>query len=54
MTLRDHFAGQALVGLMGRSWEPLTGEELLKTWASSSYLMADYMMLARNAEVPPT
>lgn len=50
-TLRDEFAGTALLGLMGRLWaDPATGKEpdnLLSIWAASSYAMADAMLAER-------
>jgi hypothetical protein len=49
MTLRDYFAAKAMQGLMGRVWGELPPEELFKTWATSSYAMADAMLKAREA-----
>jgi hypothetical protein len=47
MTLRDYFAAKALPGLMGRSWSPLTGDELVSQWAISAYALADAMLTER-------
>lgn len=47
MTLRDYFAAKALPGLMGRSWAPLTGEDLVNQWAVSAYALADAMLAER-------
>ena len=52
MTLRDHFAGQALVGLMGRNWSNVKYDddaELMAIWAKNAYVVADFMMEARSA-----
>ena len=48
MSLRDYFAAKAVQGLMGRVWGDAPAEELFKTWAISSYAMADAMLEARN------
>ena len=46
MSLRDWFAGQALVGIL--SANPQDGsEDPLKTAATASYLVADAMLAAR-------
>lgn len=50
MTLRDHFAGQALTVLPMRTWEvngKLPGN-IMQIWAESSYALADAMLEARN------
>ena len=47
MSLRDYFAAKALPGLMGRSWSPLTGDDLVNQWAVSAYAMADAMLAER-------
>ncbi len=50
-SLRDDFAGTALLGLMGRVWEdPATGkvpENVFEIWAGSSYAIADAMLAER-------
>lgn len=52
MDLRDYFAAQALVGLMGRSWQdPQTGElpdDIYAIWAVAAYEIADRMLAARQ------
>lgn len=51
MTLRDHFAGQAMQALIaGRSWGHLGTDVdvLFKTWATSAYSLADAMLEARK------
>jgi hypothetical protein len=48
LTLRDYFAAWAMQGLMGRVWGDVPAEELFKTWATSSYAMADEMLKARK------
>lgn len=48
MSLRDYFAAKALPGLMGRSWSPLTGDDLVNQWAVSAYAMADAMLAERE------
>lgn len=54
MSLRDHFASQALVGLMGLSWDGsgLGGQQLRERWATGSYLVADAMLRARRTPPP--
>ena len=51
MSLRDYFAGQALIGLMGRSWQdPATGDvpdDIQAIWAVAAYEIADRMLAAR-------
>lgn len=47
ISIRDYFAAKALPGLMGRSWSPLTGDELVNQWAVSAYAMADAMLAER-------
>lgn len=47
MSLRDYFAAKAAVGLMGRSWNNITGTELIALWATSAYAMADAMLAER-------
>lgn len=49
MSLRDYFATHAMTGLMGRSWDPLTGSQLISEWAASAYAVADAMLAARSA-----
>jgi hypothetical protein len=51
MSLRDHFAGEALKGLMARNWSDFEGtdEELITVWAKSSYYVADEMLKARES-----
>ena len=44
MSLRDYFAGQALVGLMARADEVLYST----TIAQESYMIADAMLIARK------
>jgi hypothetical protein len=46
LSLRDYFAAKAMQGLMGRAWGELPPEELFKTWATSSYAVADAMLKA--------
>jgi len=48
MTLRDWFAGQALVGLLAQSNGSATQSDLV-TGARWSYAMADAMLQAREA-----
>ena len=47
MTLRDYFAGQAVV-VMLRSWDGKgSDEEVMKQWAETAYIVADEMLKAR-------
>jgi len=51
MTLRDWFAGQALKGLMVRSWD-VDGRgdaAVITQWGISAYAVADAMLSARDA-----
>ena len=48
MTLRDHFAGQALIARMSGDIG-LMGPEKIKTITESCYQIADAMLEARNA-----
>ena len=48
MTLRDYFAGQALIGRMsGGMWEDVKHEQ---NWIDSCYEIADMMLKAREVE----
>lgn len=51
MTLRDYFAAKALPGMMGRDWSHMTGRdsEILQTWVTMSYRIADMMLAERAA-----
>ena len=46
MTLRDYFAGQALIGLITRSEDAFNNEDQAAEW---SYSQADAMLKARSA-----
>jgi len=52
MTLRDYFAGQALVGILPDAFQKCpddyTLEPLAKLWAEMAYEIADQMIRARN------
>jgi len=48
-SLRDWFAGQALRGLINRSWDHLpTDADRIKLWAASAYVVADAMLAERS------
>lgn len=47
MSLRDWFAGQALVGLLHRSWDHVAKEEMVARWAAASYALADALLAER-------
>jgi hypothetical protein len=49
MSLRDYFAGQAIV-IMLRQWdEPAKADvDLIKQWGKSAYLVADSLLAARE------
>ena len=47
MSLRDFFAGQALIGLIN---DPVSADQIAKT----AYLFADAMLVAREAEAKDT
>ena len=49
MTLRDYFAGQAIV-IMLRSWDGMTDAQMVKHWGVSAYLVADSMLAAREVK----
>lgn len=50
MSLRDYFAAQALALLGGRSWDDTAaGRDLIETWATSAYAIADEMLKARQS-----
>lgn len=53
MSLRDYYAGQALIGLMGREWgDPKTGavpDDIQERWAKGAFLAADAMVARRKA-----
>ena len=47
MSLRDWFAGQALAGLMVRSWDDADGvtpPDIFDLWARAAYRTADAML----------
>ena len=48
MTLRDYFAAKAMQGLIGRSWEEVSADELFSIWSNSAYAIADAMLKARE------
>lgn len=50
MSLRDHFAGQALALLGGRAWDHIEGSDraIVKAWAQTAYVVADAMLAARE------
>lgn len=49
--LRDEFAKAALPALItGRSWPDVSANEMIATWASCAYLVADAMLAARVAK----
>ena len=50
MDLRDWFAGQALMGLIGRNWdiENKGDDAVMEQWAESAYITADLMIKARE------
>jgi len=48
MTLRDHFAGLAMQGMVSAEFAKTYD---LESWANSAYLMADAMLKARNGGV---
>jgi hypothetical protein len=48
MTLRDYFAAKAMQGLIGRSWEEVSADELFSIWSNSAYAIADAMLRARE------
>lgn len=52
MSLRDWFAGQALIGLIQRRWEDDNGDvpvDILERWSQAAYRTADAMLTARAA-----
>lgn len=51
MSLRDHFAGMALQGLLANPFEPVIGkaeEDIAKHFSRISYIYADAMIAARS------
>lgn len=48
MTLRDYFAGQALIGILGRDFSPPKGIGIKEYIALVSYEYADTMLKARE------
>jgi hypothetical protein len=54
MTLRDWFAGQALVGISGAEVRAFAIQEDasddVRFWAKASYIIADAMLAARDME----
>ena len=52
MSLRDYFAAKAMPGLMQRNWSEFKGtdNELIATWAKSSYAIADAMLAEREKQ----
>lgn len=51
MTLRDYFAGQALVAIITAS---TSGHAMPTVWSDTSYKVADAMLAERNrGETPP-
>lgn len=51
MSLRDYYAGQALLGLVTSSWDA-KGIESFPECASICYALADAMLEARKASAP--
>ena len=49
LNIRDYLAAKALPGLMARNWSHMEGrdEEIMQAWVSSSYAVADLMLLER-------
>ena len=52
MTLRDYFAGQALVGLASGDYIDSGSGEDIRNIGTASYILADVMLAARNKETP--
>lgn len=52
MTLRDYFAGQAIVSLCGRDFRDFTDRHAMKEAARLAYECAEYMLEARH--LPPS
>jgi len=52
MSLRDHFAGQAMQGVLANPGSKGGGDDLVRLLAESSYLIAD-AMLAESAKGRP-
>jgi hypothetical protein len=51
MTLRDHFAGLAMQGLIASPRGPANGGTITDSWvAENAYIVADAMLKAREAE----
>jgi hypothetical protein len=54
MTLRDWFAGQALVGISGAEVGAFASQEGasddVRFWAKAAYIIADAMLAARDME----
>ena len=51
MSLRDHFASEALKGLMARNWSHYEGTDyqLMAVWAKGAYALANEMLKARKS-----
>lgn len=52
LTVRDHFAGEALSGIIARRWEDDQGnvpDDIFDRWATAAYKVADAMLRARHA-----
>lgn len=53
MSLLDYFAGQALVGLIGRNWDHVgDNRAVIRAWAESAYFVAENMLAARRRSEP--
>jgi len=51
MTLRDHFAGLAMQGLIASPRGPVDGGTITDSWvAENAYIVADAMLKAREAK----
>lgn len=48
MSLRDHFAGEALNAVIGgRSWSHIDQDHIMEVWAQAAYAVADAMLAER-------